>query len=73
MISEAGYYPLCQMDDSYFFEFRWMGQSQLITLRKINGDQWEVEFPRSLHQLVAKKIGLYSKLPLLSAKAEMEP
>lgn len=70
MINEAGYSPVCQMDDNYFFESRWFGHRSHVTLKRVAGNQWEIEFPRGMHKVINNKLGIYSKLSLLTADTQ---
>jgi hypothetical protein len=67
LIRESGYSPICKMNDTYFFESRWLGQKTQITLKKIADNQWQIDFPQGLHRLIKKKIGIYNQIPMLSA------
>lgn len=70
LIRESSYSPVCKMDDTYFFESSWMGQKTQVTLKKIADNQWQIDFPRDLNQLIKKKIGIYNQIPMLSANKD---
>lgn len=72
MVNEAGYTPVCQMDENYFFETRWFGTRAHLTLKKVAGNQWEVEFPRGMHKVISNKLGIYSKISLLAAETDQK-
>lgn len=70
MVAQTNFSPVCQMDDNYFFEHNWFGTKTRLTLKRVAGNQWEVEFPSGMHKLINSKLGIYSKLSLLTADAE---
>ncbi len=64
---QGGFSPACKMDDNYFFEKKRFNHHKRLVLRKLADNQWEIEYPNGLAKLISQKLGVFTKLDLLTS------